>query len=78
MIILISLILKELDFQIGNLKLLDILKRKKIKKTKEIEEEEEKKDKKENENNNKEIEIEDEILIDDDLGNVLDYEKEMK
>ena len=33
-----------------------------------------KKDKKENEKNNKEIEI----LIDDDLGNVLDYEKEMK
>ncbi len=77
--------IKRIGFLDRELKAFGYIKEKKISKRKKIkneeikeieeEEEEEKEDKKEN---NEEVEIEDEILIDDDLGNVLDYEKEMK
>ena len=79
--------IKRIGFLDRELKAFGYIKEKKISKRKKIkneeikeieEEEEEEKEKEDKKENNEEVEIEDEILIDDDLGNVLDYEKEMK
>ena len=79
--------IKRIGFLDRELKAFGYIKEKKISKRKKIkneeikeieEEEEEEKEKEDKKENNEEVEIEDEILIDDNLGNVLDYEKEMK